>query len=122
LNSLKRHYMKFYWKVRKDFSVYIEDSIIHDSLIVSTISTRSKKSGSCVSKISTQSNLSYDTKAPKISEKENPHNIYLKNFNLAFLPKPDFEGHRNNVKKKFEENQIYVGEEFHQEQTILAPL
>jgi hypothetical protein len=38
LHSLKRHYMTFYWKVRKDFLDYIEDSISHDSLIVSTIS------------------------------------------------------------------------------------
>jgi hypothetical protein len=30
-------------------------------------------------------------------------------------PKPDFEGYRNNAKKEFQENQNYVGEEFHQE-------
>jgi hypothetical protein len=46
LNSLKRHYMTFYWKVRKDFLDYIEDSMSHDSLIGPTISTRSKKNGS----------------------------------------------------------------------------
>jgi hypothetical protein len=33
LNSLKRHYMTFYWKVPKDFLDYIEDSMSHDSLI-----------------------------------------------------------------------------------------
>jgi hypothetical protein len=33
LNSLKLHYMTFYWKVRKDFSDYIEDSMSHVSLI-----------------------------------------------------------------------------------------
>jgi hypothetical protein len=44
LNSLKLHYMTFYWKVRKDLLDYIEDSISHHSLIVFTISTRSKKS------------------------------------------------------------------------------
>jgi hypothetical protein len=54
LNSLKRHYMTFYWKVRKDFLDYIEDSMYHDSLIGSTISTRSKKSVSCSSNISSQ--------------------------------------------------------------------
>jgi hypothetical protein len=27
LNSLKRHYMTFYWKVRKDFLDYIEASM-----------------------------------------------------------------------------------------------
>jgi hypothetical protein len=39
----------------------------------------------------------------------------LKNFNHAFLPKPDFDGYKNISKKGFEENQNYVGEEFHQE-------
>jgi hypothetical protein len=49
-------------------------------------------------------------------EKYNPHDFYPRNFNHAFLPKPDFEGYRNNAKKEFEENQNYVGdEEFHQE-------
>jgi hypothetical protein len=54
LNSLKRHYMKIYWKLRKDFLDYIEESMSHDSLIGSTISTRSrsKKSVSCANKIS----------------------------------------------------------------------
>jgi hypothetical protein len=42
LNSLKRHFMTFYWKVRKEFLNCIEDSISHESLIGSTISTRSK--------------------------------------------------------------------------------
>jgi hypothetical protein len=32
-NSLKRHYMTFYWKVHKDFLDYIEDSMSEDSLI-----------------------------------------------------------------------------------------
>jgi hypothetical protein len=41
LNSLKRHHMTFYWKVRKDFSDYIEDSMSHDPLIGSTISNKS---------------------------------------------------------------------------------
>jgi hypothetical protein len=41
-NSLKRHYMTIYWKVRKEFIDYIEDSMSQDSLIGSTISTRSK--------------------------------------------------------------------------------
>jgi hypothetical protein len=59
-----------------------------------------------VSKISSTSVLSHDTKASKVSEKANPHDFYLKNFNHAFLPKPDFEGYRNNAKKEFEENQI----------------
>jgi hypothetical protein len=115
-NSLKRHYMTIYWKIRKDFSYYIEDSMSHDSLIGSTISTRSRKSVSCDSKISSPSVLSHDTKTSKVSEKANPNDFYPKNFNHEFLPKPDFEGYRNNAKKEFEENQNYVGdEEFHQE-------
>jgi hypothetical protein len=92
LNSLKRHYMTLYWKVRKDFLDYIEDSMSQDTLIGSTISTRSKKSVSCASKISSPSVLSNDTKASKVSEKANPHDFYPKNFNHEFLPKPDFEG------------------------------
>jgi hypothetical protein len=92
LNSLKRHFMKFYWKVRKDFLDHIEDSMSHNSLIGSTISTRSKKSVSCASKISPPSVLSHDTKASKVSEKANPYDFYPKNFNHAFLPKLDFEG------------------------------
>jgi hypothetical protein len=103
-NSLKSHYMTFYWKVRKDFLDYIEDSMSHDSLIGSTISTRSKKSVSCASKISST------------KEKANLHDFYPKSFNHTFLPKPDFEGCRNNAKKEFEENQSCIGdEEFHQE-------
>jgi hypothetical protein len=88
----------------------------HDSLIGSTISTRSKKSVSCASNISPTSVLSHDTKASKVSEKDKQHDFYPKNFNHAFLPKPDFEGYRNNDKKQFEEHQNYVDdEEFHQE-------
>jgi hypothetical protein len=116
LNGLKRHYITFYWRVRKDFLEYIDDSMSHDSLIGSTISNRSKKSVSCASKISSPSLLSHDTKASKVSEKANPHDFYPKNFNHAFLSKPEFEGYRNHSMKKFEENQNYIGdEEFHQE-------
>jgi hypothetical protein len=43
INGLKRHYMRFFWKLRKDFLDFIEDSMSHDSLIRSTISTRTKK-------------------------------------------------------------------------------
>jgi hypothetical protein len=116
MNSLKRHYMTFYWKVRKDFLDHIEYPMSHDSLIGSTISTRSRKSVSCASKISSTSVLSHDNKTSKVSVNANPHDFYHKNFNHGFLPKPDFEGYRNNNKKEFEENQNYVGdEEFHQE-------
>jgi hypothetical protein len=71
---------------------------------------------SCASKISSPSILSHDTKTSKVSEKAKPHDFYAKNFNHAFLLKPDFEGYRNNAKKELEESQNYVGdEEFHQE-------
>jgi hypothetical protein len=83
-NSLKSHYMTFYWKVRKDFLDYIDDSMSHDSLIGFTISTRSKKSVSCASKISSTSVLSHDTKTSKVSAKDNPHDFYPKNFNHTF--------------------------------------
>jgi hypothetical protein len=105
----------FYWKERKNSLDYIEGSMSHDSLIGSTISTRSKKFVFCASKISYPSVLSHDTKTSKESEKANPHDFYPKNFNHAFLPKPDFKGYRNNAKKEFEENQNHTGEEFHQE-------
>jgi hypothetical protein len=59
--------------------------------------------------------LSHDTKISKVSEKDNAHDFYPKNFNHAFLPKPDFEGYRNNAKEEFEENQNYINEELHQE-------
>jgi hypothetical protein len=92
LNSLKRHYMTFYWKIRKDFLDCIKNSMSHDSLIGSTISTRSKKSVSCANKISSPSVLSHDTKTSKVSEKDNPHDFHPKNIKHKFLPKPDFEG------------------------------
>jgi hypothetical protein len=52
LNHLKSHDMTFYWRARKEFLDYEEDSKSHDSLIGSKISTRSEKSVSCASKIS----------------------------------------------------------------------
>jgi hypothetical protein len=85
LNSLKRHYMTFYWKVRKDFLDYIEDSMSHDSLIGSTISTVSKKSVSCERKISSPSVLLNDNKTSKVSEIDNPHDFYPKNSNHIFF-------------------------------------
>jgi hypothetical protein len=86
LNRLKRHYMTFYCKVRQDFFDYVEDSKSHDSLIGSTIRTRFKKSVFCAIKISSPSVLSHDTKTSKVSEKNNPHDLYPKNFNHVFLP------------------------------------
>jgi hypothetical protein len=112
LNSLKRHYMTYYWKVRKDFLDYIEDSMSHDSLIGSTVSNRSEKNVSFASNISSPSVLSHNTKTSKVSEKDNPHDFYPKNCNHAFLPETDFEGYRyrNNAKKEFKQNPSYIGE------------
>jgi hypothetical protein len=43
------------------------------------------------------------------------HDFYQKYLNHAFIPKPDFEGYRNNAKKEFETNQDYLDDELHQE-------
>jgi hypothetical protein len=89
--------------VHKDLLDYIEDSMSHDSLIGSTISTRSKKNVSCASKISSLIVLSHDTKTSKVSEKDNPHDFYPKNFNHAFYPNLILKGTgtvlRKNLKK-----------------------
>jgi hypothetical protein len=115
-NSLKPHHMAFYWKLRKDFLDYIEDSISHDSLIGSTINTRSRKGVSCASNISSTSVLSHDTNASKVSEKANPHDFILRTSIMHFYPNLTLKGTGNDAKKEFEENQNYIDdEEFHQE-------
>jgi hypothetical protein len=68
MNSLKRYYMTFYWKLRK----YFLHRRYHDSLIRSTISTRFKKNVSCKSKFSSPSVLSHDTKTSKVSRVSQP--------------------------------------------------
>jgi hypothetical protein len=85
-NSLKRHYMTFHWKAHKHFLHYIEDSMSHDSLIGSRISTRSKKNISCASHISSPSALSHDTKASKVSDKDYPHDFILRTSIMHFYP------------------------------------
>jgi hypothetical protein len=97
-NSLKRHYMTFYWKVRKHFLDYIEDSISHgsligstihtrySSLIGSTISTKCRKSVSCASKISSTSVLSHDTKASKYQRKTSHMIFILRTSIMHFYP------------------------------------
>jgi hypothetical protein len=103
LNSLKRYYMTFYWEIRKEFLDYIENSMPHDSLIGSTISTRSRKSVSCASKISSPSVLPHDTKTSKVSDKDNSHDFYPKNFNHEFYLNLNFKDTatilRRNLKK-----------------------
>jgi hypothetical protein len=46
--------------------------------------------------------LSHDSKKSKISERDNPYDLYPKNLIHVFLPKSDFEGYRNTAKKQFE--------------------
>ena len=106
--------MACYWQIRKDFLNYLEDSTMQDSLVGSTISTRSKKNAATDSKISSPSVLSEDTEISKISDKSNTHDFYPKHLNHAFMPKPDFEGYRNDTKKTYEDEQYPLGVEEHQ--------
>jgi hypothetical protein len=104
--------MTYYWTLRKDFLDYIEDSTSHDSLIESTISTRSKKNVSCASKISFPSVLSHDTKTPKLSEKDSLHDFYPKSFNHAFFSKLTLRDTgtllRRNLKREPENPSIFM--------------
>jgi hypothetical protein len=80
-----------------------------DSLIGFTISTRSKKTVSCDSKVSSPSDVSKDTTVSKASGKSNVHNFYPKHLNHAFMPNPDFQGNKNDVKKAYENNLYPLG-------------
>ena len=73
------------------------------SLIGSTISTRTKKNASSDSKMSSPSILSEDTEISKTSRNFITHDFYPKHLNQAFMPKPDFEGYRDNIKKTYED-------------------
>ena len=75
-----------------------------DSLIGSTISTRSQKNISCASKISSPSVLSQGTKTSKVSEGSNKHNYYPENFNHAFLPKQNSEGIQRKMLRRIMKN------------------
>jgi hypothetical protein len=114
MSKLKEYYMARYWKMRKVFLDYLEDFETQDSLIGSTINTRSKKTVSCASKISSPSDV--DTKVSKSSNKSNLQDFYPKNLNHAVMPKSDFDGYRNDVKKAYEnENNPYpLGVDEHQ--------
>ena len=85
-----------------------------ESLIGSTINTRSKKTVSSASEISSPSVVSKDTKVSKASEKSNAHYFYPKNLNYAFVPKPDFDGYRNDVKKMCGNDPYPLGVDEHQ--------
>jgi hypothetical protein len=107
--------MTFYWKTRKYFLDHIEDLMPNDSLVGSTISTKSQNNVSCNGKMCSSSVLSHDTKISKISGIANPHDFYPKNFKNVFQFKPDFERCSNNAKKEFDESQNFIGEEFYRE-------
>jgi hypothetical protein len=98
----------------KDVLDYLEGFVTQDSLIGSTISTSSKKTVSCASKISSPSVVPEDTKVSKASEQSNARYFYPKNLNHAFVPKPDFDGYRNYVKKMYENNSYSLGVPDHQ--------
>jgi hypothetical protein len=100
------------WKMRKDFLDYLEDFETQDSLIGSTINTRSKKTVSSASEISSTSDV--DTKVSKSSNKSNAQDFYPKHLNHAFMQKPDFDGYRNDVKKMYENNPYSLGVDEHQ--------
>jgi hypothetical protein len=114
MSKLKEYYMANYWKMRKDFLDYLEDFVTQDSLIGSTINTTSKKTVSWARKISSPSVVSEDTKVSMASEKSNARYFYPKNLNHAFVPKPDFDGYRNDVKKMYENNPYSLGVPDHQ--------
>ena len=89
---LKQVYFSSYWQLRKNFLDLVEDLLSQDSLIGSTISTKSRgKDISCASKISSPSMMSRDTKSSKVSRESIVANLYPKNLNHAFMPKPNFE-------------------------------
>jgi hypothetical protein len=105
---LKRHYMKYYVQLRKELLDHLEDLMTQDSLVGSTLSTRSrsKKGGSIVSRLSSPSVKSAISEASKASEGSKPKDtakmpeyyspldFYPTTLNHAFMPKPDFEGYR----------------------------
>ena len=64
---LKRHYIKYYLPLRKEILDYLEDLMTQDSLIGSTVSTGSRKLGSNVSRMSSPSLKSTDTKSSHAS-------------------------------------------------------
>jgi hypothetical protein len=128
---LKRHYMKCYLQLRKELLDNLEDLMTKESLVGSTVITRSKKSGSVISRISSRSVKSVRTKTSKASESSKPKetlkmpeyysplDFYPTNLNHAFMPRSDFEGYGQEVKKQYEGDgsiPIPVDENLHQMQ------
>jgi hypothetical protein len=65
---LKRHYMKCYVQLCKELLDYLKDFMTQESLVGSTVSTRSKKGGSFVSRMSSPDVKSVITDTSKASE------------------------------------------------------
>jgi hypothetical protein len=98
--------MKCYLQLHKKLLDHLEDLMTQDSLVGSTVSTRSKKSESVISRMSSSSVKSTNTNTSKVSESSklketskmpeyySPLDFYPTNLNHAFMPKPDFEGYR----------------------------
>jgi hypothetical protein len=113
--------MGCYLQIQREFLNYLQDFTTQDSLIGSTISTKSKKHESSVSKVSSQGVPSDDTETSKTSAKSNAHDFYPEHLNHAFMPKPDCEGYRNDIKKSYEEEQYPSGIDEHQMPDHLSP-
>jgi hypothetical protein len=65
---LKCHYMKCYLQLRMQLLDHLEDLMTQDSLMGSTVSTRSKKRVSVISRMSSPSVKSVNTETSKASE------------------------------------------------------
>jgi hypothetical protein len=63
---LKRHYMKYNTQLCKELLDHLEDLMTQDSLVGSTVSTKSKNGGSVVSRISSPSVKSAISEASKV--------------------------------------------------------
>jgi hypothetical protein len=123
LNSLKRHYMTFYWKVRKDFLDDIEDSMSHDSLNGSTISTSSKKIVSCARKISFPSVLSHNTRHQKYQRKTTRMIFILRTSIMHFYPNLTLKDTGTIIRKNLKKIRIIlVMKNSIKSQIILIPL
>jgi hypothetical protein len=71
---LNRHYMKCYSQLRKEILEHMEDMMTQDSLSGSKVSTRSRKSGSVVSRMPSPSVKSVDTNTSRHQKPENQKN------------------------------------------------
>jgi hypothetical protein len=99
---------------KERFLKLIEDFLAQDSLIGSTISTRSKTNASSATKVSLPSVLSEDTEISKTLVKSNTYDFYPKHLNHAFMPRQVFEAYRNDVIKTYEDEQYSLGVDEHQ--------